>query len=43
MSTYLRYMTASPVNAQDLHLDLQVRTVDLKPLVHRFGLLKRVR
>ena len=43
MSTYLRYMTASPVNTQDLQLDLQVRIADLKPLEHRLGLRERVR
>ena len=43
MSTYLRYMTASPVNTQDSQLDLQVRIADLKPLEHRSRFCERVR
>ena len=42
-STYLRYMTASPASSQDLNLDLQVRTAERKPLLHRYGVMERVR
>lgn len=43
MSTYLRYMTAAPESSQDLNLEIRVRTADRKPLLHRYGLLERVR
>jgi hypothetical protein len=42
-STYLRYMTASPASSQDLHLDLQVRTAERRPPLHRYSLVERVR
>ena len=43
MSAYLRHMTAAPVSLQDLTLELRVRTTDRKPLLHRYGLVERVR
>jgi len=43
MSTYLRYMTAAPESSQDLNLEIRLRTADRKPLLHRYGLLERVR
>jgi len=42
-STYLRYMTASPASSQDLYLDLQVRTAERRPPLHRYSLVERVR
>ena len=43
MSAYMRHMTAAPAGLQDLTLEVRVRTNDRKPLLHRYGLVERVR